>query len=334
MALADFERIDDFGDAAAEAKACRSNCALFDFSFLECARLEGIGARGAIEAFTGRSLAALDVGEIYYALRVEPAGNVVADLTVWRTGAISYEVMSGRRDDVTDLLDRAGPGVAVTDITADIATFALQGPSSLDALRPIGDTTAIEPLGYFRFGRAQLNGISCRIGRLGYTGEAGFEIILPRACARELWQTLAAHAMPAGFIAADMLRIEAGYVLFSNEFRLFVSPQEAGIGKFHRSADLRAPRIALISFCADAAALPLPWAPIRGLKRPGSPGEIVVTSACESIVAGGILGLGYVDADTEIGASFYDPSGTFRNIRRTPLPFYDPTKRRPRQPWR
>src|SRR5487761_444713 len=128
MALADFERIDDFGDAAAEAKACRSNCALFDFSFLECARLEGIGARGAIEAFTGRSLAALDVGEIYYALRVEPAGNVVADLTVWRTGAISYEVMSGRRDDVTDLLDRAGPGVAVTDITADIATFALQGP--------------------------------------------------------------------------------------------------------------------------------------------------------------------------------------------------------------
>ena len=68
----------------------------------------------------------------------------------------------------------------------------------------------------------------------------------------------------------------------------------------------------------------------------------MVTSACESIVAGGILGLGYVLAGDEAedgagdgpGASLRDPTGIFRNIRQTPLPYYDTAKRRPRLPWR
>jgi hypothetical protein len=68
----------------------------------------------------------------------------------------------------------------------------------------------------------------------------------------------------------------------------------------------------------------------------------VVTSACESIVAGGILGLGYVFGGDEAGdsardapgASSRDPTGIFRNIRQTPLPYYDTAKRRPRLSWR
>src|SRR5271156_5612251 len=107
MAFADYARIDDFGDAAAEARACRTKCALFDFSFLECARLEGQGARAVIEAFTGRSLEKLGVGRICYALRVGPTGQAIADLTIWRTGAESFDVMSGRSEDVADLLVQA-----------------------------------------------------------------------------------------------------------------------------------------------------------------------------------------------------------------------------------
>jgi aminomethyltransferase len=333
MALADFKRFDDFGDAAAEASACRTACALFDFSFLECARIEGSGARSIVETFTGRSLAALDPGRICYALRVGPDGEARADLTVWRTGAESFDVMSGRREDVADLLSHAGPGIGVTDIAADMATFAVQGPGSLDVLRRLGDIGPIEPLGYFSFGHAKLNGIACRIGRLGYTGEAGFEIIVAREHARSLWQALSAYARPAGFIAADMLRIEAGFVLFSNEFRLPVSPSEAGLGKFYRSTLLATPEIALISFCADADCLTWPWEPSQQLERPATPGEIVVTSACESIRAGGILGLAYVLAAPEAGARLRDPTGIFRKIRPTPMPFYDTAKRRPRAPW-
>jgi aminomethyltransferase len=334
MALADFPLIEDFGDPAAEARACRSDCALFDFSFLECARLEGSGAKGVVEAFTGRSLAATDVGKIHYALRVNRAGAIEADLTVWRTGEDAYEVMSGRRADIADLLGQAGSGVAVDDLAGNVAVFALQGPNALAALGRLGDIARIERLSYFSFSEAILRGIACRVGRLGYTGEPGFEIIAPRLQARDLWETLSAYARPAGFIAADMLRIEAGFVLFSNEFRLPVSPRETGLERFHGSADLPHRQLTLISFRAAADALRLPWQPSGELQRPTEPGEIAVTSACRSNAAGGVLGLGYVPADTDFDAVLHDPAGTFRAIRRTPLPFYDTAKRRPRVAWR
>ncbi|MFY9692117.1 MAG: hypothetical protein WA776_00630 [Xanthobacteraceae bacterium] len=334
MAFADFPRIDDFGDAAAEARACRVDCALFDFSFLECARLKGANARDVIEKFIGRSLAAQESGKIFYALRVDAWGAVVADLTVWRIGDDSYEVMSGRREDIVDLLCQADSKVEVTDVTNDIAVLAVQGPSALDALSQLGDTSQIRPLGYFSFGQASLNGATCRVARLGYTGEAGFEIILPRAAARDSWHILSQLARPAGFIAADMLRIEAGFVLFCNEFRLPVSPEEVGLGRFYHSAGFGRPPLTLISFCAEANTLGLPWRPSQDLRRPVAADEIAVTSACQSNAAGGILGLGYVCADTKLDACLHDPSGTFHDIRRASLPFYDSAKRRPRAAWR
>jgi aminomethyltransferase len=333
MALADFNPIAHFGEPAAEASACRTACALFDFSFLECARLQGGGARQILEAFAGRSLAALDIGKISYALRVGPGGEAVADLTIWRIGGDCYEVMSGRREDSADLLACVEPAVAVAEI-ANRATFALQGPDSLDVLRHIGRVEAIEPLPYFGFTDATLDGIACRIARLGYTGEAGFEIICARERGAALWQALASSARPAGFVAMDMLRIEAGFVLFSNEFRLPVTPEEAGLGRFHRSSSATPRRIALVSFWAEADRLDWPWRPSGAPQRPSAPGEVVVTSACDSVVAGGILGLGYALDPGEPGAALRDPSGIFRNIRQTSMPYYDPRKRQPRLPWR
>jgi glycine cleavage system aminomethyltransferase T len=334
MGLADFPRMDDFGDAAAEARACREDCALFDFSFLECAQLKGTGAKDVVERFTGRTLASLDPGKIFYALRINATGAVIADLTVWRLAEDSYAVMSGCHEDVVDLMCQAGSEVEVTDVTNDIAVLALQGPSALDVLSQLGETSRLRSLGYFSFSQANLNGTPCRVGRLGYTGEAGFEIILPRAAKENCWRTWSRLARPAGFIAADMLRIEAGFVLFDNEFRVPISPEEAGLGRFYRSPALRWPPLTLISFCAEANTLSLPWQPSRDLRRPVALGEILVTSACRSNAAGRILGLGYVRADTEASVSLYDPIGTFQNIRQTALPFYDTAKRRPRIAWR
>jgi aminomethyltransferase len=338
MALAGFELTKDFGDPKAEARACRDDCALFDFSFLECARLDGTHAQGAIEAFTGRSLAALAEKQIYYALRVDGDGNLVADLTIWRTGAQSFEVMSGRREDVAALLDRAGAGVAVSDVTAERAVLAAQGPGTLDALRKLGKVDAIARLDYFTFGEAELADIPCTVGRLGYTGEAGFEIIVARARAGELWRALSRHLRPAGFIAADMLRIEAGFVLFRNEFVLPVSPAEAGLARFHPPGVPRR-AIKLISFRAEAGDgssldSAWPWRPARAPRRPQAPGAIAVTSACDSVIAGGVLGLGYVLATTPAGMPLADPTGMFRDIRAAPTPFYDTAKRRSRAPWR
>jgi aminomethyltransferase len=333
MALEISKQKNDYGDANAEARACRTECALFDFSFLESVCLEGEHASNLIESFTGRSLSSLSPRKIFYALRVGPAGEIINDLTVWRVGESTFEVMSGCRQDVTDLLRWVGPGINVTEMAPERATFAVQGPRALDALSQLGDVNAIEHLKYFSFDGARLADIPCRVGRLGYTGEAGFEIIVEREYANKLWQELSVRVQPAGFVAADLLRIEAGFVLFTNEFRLPVTPQEAGLSKFYRPTNSSAPRIKLVSFHADADQLSWPWQPLYPPRRPVAPGTITVTSACESIVAGGILGLGYVPIESTAETALFDPTGTFHNIRLTPMPFYDTAKQRPRAFW-
>ena len=140
---------------------------------------------------------ALGVREICYALRTGGAGEVIADWTVWRTGANSFEVMSGRRQDVMDLLACVGPDLKITDLTRDRAIFSLQGPRTLDVLRKLGGTRTVEPLNYFTFDRAEIAGTPCIVGRLGYTGETGIEIIVERRHASVLWKALATHAIPS-----------------------------------------------------------------------------------------------------------------------------------------
>ncbi|HEU5020225.1 MAG TPA: hypothetical protein VFT69_19865 [Pseudolabrys sp.] len=324
----------DSGDAVAEAQACRTHCALFDFSFLECARIEGECAASFVEAFSGRSVKEMRDGEIAYAIRVDDRGRAQADLTLWKTGAQSFEIMSGRREDVADLLALNGAGARVTDLGTSRATFAVQGPRTLDVLRKLGNVEPIARLNYFTFCHTDLCGIPCTIGRLGYTGEAGVEIIAASDRAGELWRVLSAHARPAGFTAMDMLRIEAGFVLFSNEFRLPVSPREAGLGKFHPSAGQGGEKLRLVSFRAEAEGLSWPWRPANAPPRPTSSGVLAITSACDSAAAGGILGLGFVVDSAGSDAPLRDPAAVFRDIRLVPLPFYDTAKRVPRASWR
>lgn len=323
----------DFGDPVGEARACREKSAVFDFSFLECVRLNGPGARAVVEAYVRRPLNKLAQGAIAYAVRTNSSAAAVADLTVWRIETNTYEVMSGRREDVIALMASASIDAEVLDVGGGRAVFALQGPDALNVLRKVGDADRLSSLPYFHFTQAEIAGAFCTVGRLGYTGEAGFEIVMSRTDAPRLWVELSRHTSPAGFIAADMLRIEAGFVLFDNEFRVPVWPDEAGLAQFYVGQSRHNIPLKLISFAAETDYLPLPWVAKSGLERPTRAGVIAVTSACKSIAAGGVLGLGFVTASTVDNAMLEDPSRQFRNIRRTQLPFYDTSKRRPRLSW-
>jgi glycine cleavage system aminomethyltransferase T len=324
----------DFGDPFGEARACRNDCALFDFSFIATARVSGSRAKEAVEKFASRSLATLASGRIAYALRVGGEGHALSDLTIWRNGPDSFDVMSGRSQDVEALLDMRGAGLQISDVSPDSIVMALQGPASFDVLGALGMAPEIRALQYFSFADGYIAGIPCRIGRLGYTGEAGFELIVAREYARKLWKLLAEEARPAGFIAADALRIEAGFVLFTNEFRLPVSPAEAGLAKFHAGDGGAGWGMRLVTFTAGAGEFrTLPWQPPASLARPSKPGEIAVTSACRGICAPGIVGLGYVLAETPREAALHDTSGIFRDIARADTPVYDRQKLRPRAAW-
>jgi glycine cleavage system T protein (aminomethyltransferase) len=325
----------DYGDPEREAHACRTHCALFDFSFVGRARLEGPGALDAIAQLTRRSLTGLMPGQIRYALHAASNGRLLSDLTIWKHGEARYDVMSGRSEDIEDLIRAARPGCEVEDLSAATSIIALQGPDSLQALAGLTDTGVLAQLGYFAFAPVAIADVRCLVGRLGYTGEPGFEIVLPRPAAPQIWALLARRARPAGFAAADMLRIEAGFVLFANEFCLPVTAREAGLERFAGAcAATKAPEIALVCLQADTREKPVLWRPRTPPARPTRSGTITVTSACHSLQAGGTLGLGYaLRSDLTAGAPLFDPAGAFADIRLAPLPFFDRDKRRPRAPW-
>lgn len=170
----------DYGDPELEAHACRTDCALFDYSFVGRARLDGPGALDAIGQLTRRPLTGLLPGQIRYALRADSSGHLLSDLTVWRHGEARYEVMSGRSEDISDLVLAARRGCDVEDLSARTSIIALQGPRSLEALAGLTDVGALAKLGYFTFAPVGICDVTCLVGRLGYTGEPGFEILLPR----------------------------------------------------------------------------------------------------------------------------------------------------------
>ena len=178
MAFAPASLQRDYGDVRSEVLACRTRCALFDFSFLERASIAGSSAQHVLEAFTGRSLAKLQIGEVRYALRVGSTGVLLADLTIWRTGPgklrADERAARGRERSVApERIGLSRRGSERADGGVGGARAAIPGR----AARARG-LSAVATLRYFEFCEARLAGVPCLIGRLGYSGEPGFEIIV------------------------------------------------------------------------------------------------------------------------------------------------------------
>jgi glycine cleavage system aminomethyltransferase T len=136
---------------------------------------------------------------------------------------------------------------------------------------------------------------------------------------------------PAGVAAMDILRIEAGFILFLNECRMGCNATELGLGRFSNS-DSPDVRYQLVCFRADEKSIEMPWSPSAYLSRPKD-GEIAVTSASLSVLCEGILGMGFVRHPGRYETIYRDPTSRFHGIRMVELPFYDPSKEIPRSDW-
>ena len=323
----------DFGDAEAEARAARTDAALFDFSFIARARISGKAAAAVLTRFQSRPIADMAPGRIRYALRLGPDGAVESDLTIWRLDKDTFEAMSGRSEDMVALGQHAEADAKVEDLGDATAIFAVQGPRTLDVLAPMAAREPLARIPYFGHAEAAVAGVPCRVGRLGYTGERGFEIVAAKDNAARLWATLRARARPAGFAAADILRIEAGFMLFVNECRLRPNPTTLGLEQYALGSPKNSP-LRLVAFTAAPARVRSPWQPGPDLGPPTAPGEIAVTSACESETLGQTIGLGFVRApDAAPGTRVRDGRGQFADIRVASKPLYDPDQKLPRGPW-
>ena len=305
--------------AREEHLATRRHAGLFDFSFMG---LYEFADGAALQALQSRTLARLLPGRIAYTLLLDQDGRVRNDATVWRLDDGRWWLFSGRRSDAEWIAARARPRVR----SGEHAVLALQGPASGTILARLVGEARVRSLRYFDFAAFRAAGCSGRIGRVGYSGELGYEFVVPAheaaALRHELLDAGREHGLrECGFDAANSLRIESGYVLFDREITGHERPGELGLERLDERLGSRAvaPLRRLVGLEVDALpARPRSWLPVAR-----------VTSECDSPVFGRTLALGFVDTDeASPGTPVRLEDG--RRARVARLPFYDPPRRRPR----
>jgi len=200
-----------------EYHAVRNSAAVIDVSPLYKYTIRGEDAFRLVNRVVTRDLAKCAAGQIVYTPWCDDAGKAVDDGTVWNLGDGAYRLTSAEPN--LKWLEDSGMGLdaEVEDVSEDIAALALQGPTSRAILKDLLGGS-IEKLRYYRFMQGRIDGISATVSRTGYTGDLGFEIWIPADRAEPLWDAVMAagkpHGItPAGMLALDMARIEAGLLL-------------------------------------------------------------------------------------------------------------------------
>jgi aminomethyltransferase len=205
-----------------EYNAARTACALFDVSPLYKYHVSGPRAAALLDRVLTRDVARLAVGRVYYTTWCDDEGRIIDDGTLTRLAPELYRLTAAipTLDWLQD--NDFGIGARIEDVSEELAALSLQGPTSRDLLQRLSDTD-LSGLRYFGQLETKLAGIPVSISRTGYTGDLGFEIFLEPGWAERLWDELleegrAWSLRPAGNVAQDMLRIEAGLLLIDVDF--------------------------------------------------------------------------------------------------------------------
>ncbi len=221
-----------------ETKAVRTRAGIFDVSHMGRLYISGSDAASLLDWVVTASAASLRLGRARYAMICNEAGGIIDDTVFYRLGDESYLLVcnAGNRDEVVAWLDRwvqeRFTNATVDDRTLSTAMIAFQGPaaaSSLDALCD-GTPSDLRPFGSTE---SQVASRSALIGRTGYTGEDGFELIVDAADAPGIWDALMeAGGSPCGLGSRDVLRLEAGLALHGHDITPDTTPVEAGLGRY------------------------------------------------------------------------------------------------------
>ena len=224
----------NYGSQIEEHHAVRRDAGLFDVSHMLAVDLEGAGVREFLRRALANDVAKLKTpGKALYSCMLNEQGGVVDDLITYffREDWFRLVVNAGTAEKDLAWLERMKAASSATlTITPrrDLAIVAIQGPKARERFWQAYPNTraATEPLVPFS---AALVG-TWMVARTGYTGEDGFEVILPAGEAVPMWEKLAAGgARPAGLGARDTLRLEAGMNLYGQDMDDATSPLDAGL---------------------------------------------------------------------------------------------------------
>ncbi|QUD87716.1 glycine cleavage system aminomethyltransferase GcvT [Phenylobacterium montanum] len=177
----------------------------------------------------------LKPGQLRYTLLLNAEGGMVDDLMIGRPlradrqGMLYIVVNAGTKDGDFGLFEKAAAGKATLTRADDRGLIALQGPKAGAVLAEILPESA--ELGFMQFRRVEHEGHGLVVSRSGYTGEDGFEILVPASITEAFWNRLLAdeRVRPIGLGARDSLRLEAGLPLYGHDADETVSPIEAGL---------------------------------------------------------------------------------------------------------
>jgi aminomethyltransferase len=227
-----------------EYNAIRNSAALIDISPLFKYRITGADATKFVNRVISRDIIKVSVDQVIYCCWCDPEGKVIDDGTITRLGENDYRWTAADPSLRWFQQNALGLNVHIEDISEQVAALALQGPTSGRLLKAVADAN-IADLKYFRVAHGKIAGVSVDISRTGYTGDLGFEIWTPWKDALRVWDKLMNEGEvfdihPAGMVALDIARIEAGLILIEVDYisskKALIdsqrySPSEIGLGK-------------------------------------------------------------------------------------------------------
>ncbi len=229
----------NYGSQIEEHHAVRNNCGMFDVSHMCPVDLTGADCRKFLSRLVANDVAKLQVsGKALYAAMLNDAGGVIDDLIIYFLTETRFRMVINAGTALKDLAwmqakaTEWGMDVTITqrrDCDGALAIIAVQGPNARAKVWEVIPKAKAAIANLKPFFAAEVD--QYFIASTGYTGEDGYEIMLPASEAEALWNKLnAAGVAPCGLGARDTLRLEAGMNLYGQDMDETVSPLDAGLG--------------------------------------------------------------------------------------------------------
>ncbi len=221
-----------YGSQIKEHEAVRRDVGMFDVSHMTVVDILGTGGRQFLLNLLANNIDVLKPGKAFYSCMLNQHGGVIDDLIVYCRAMDNYRLIlnaATREIDLAWLQEKAqGYSVGMQE-RSELGMIAVQGPKAIeklmDCLAP-HQVDAVSTLQDFEFVDVE----DCLFARTGYTGELGFEVIMPHSKLTGLWQELTENGVtPCGLGSRDSLRIEAGMMLYGQDMDTTKTPFEVGL---------------------------------------------------------------------------------------------------------
>ncbi|MDL5361480.1 glycine cleavage system aminomethyltransferase GcvT [Halalkalicoccus sp. NIPERK01] len=226
----------EFDSIREEHEAVRESAGIFDVSHMGEISVSGPDAAALLQGLTTNDVESLSIGNAQYSTITNDDGTILDDTVIYRLADEEFLFIPNAGHDGemeerwVDHREEWDLDCEVENRTEEWAMFAIQGPDAEDLVADAAGEDLRE-LGRFSITEAEVAGADCLLARTGYTGEDGYEALVPWDSAERVWNEF--DCQPCGLGARDTLRIEAGFLLSGQDFHPEENPRnpyEARVG--------------------------------------------------------------------------------------------------------